>query len=82
MEIFRNILKLQPLKLPINFILIIFLLLVLNKCDHEKSVELYAISKYKPDKFVATACPTYSEYITNQCKNNLKTGIGYSASDV
>jgi len=51
-------------------------------CSHQRSVELYAESKRHPTKFNAVQCPSYADYIENNCKDNLQTNVGYAASDV
>ncbi|XP_011342537.1 lipase member H isoform X2 [Ooceraea biroi] len=51
-------------------------------CSHQMSIEIYAESKYEPDKYVAMSCPSFASFIFGLCKNNAKTGVGYAASNV
>ncbi|XP_050451645.1 lipase member H-B-like [Cataglyphis hispanica] len=51
-------------------------------CSHQRSVEIYAESKYHPKEFIAVQCPCYVDYKENKCKGNLQSYVGYAASDV
>lgn len=65
-----------------KILILTFILLLLDLCSHQRSVELYAESKYHPKEFIAVQCPFYVDYYENKCKGNLQTYVGYAASDV
>ncbi|KAH0539273.1 hypothetical protein KQX54_003434 [Cotesia glomerata] len=39
-------------------------------CDHRKSWRIYAASIINPQAFLALKCPSYSDYLAGNCKNN------------